>query len=110
MVELLVDTRNAYGIVDVVEPDFIQVMALDDGSLRLESSSSDRIFAADLGFSEIVAGHEHIAATHIPSDWPGFEEIAAKTMTLAAIEVHGLQFPASLDFELDFVDHQREVA
>ena len=105
MVEMLVEQRNAYGVVDLVKPEFMQVMALEDGSLRLESSSSERIFAADLGFSETVADHENVAATHIPADWDSIEEIAAKTMTVVAIEVHGLEFPASIEFELDLVDH-----
>ena len=104
MVELLVSAKNAYGVVDLAGPDFVQIMALEDGSLRLESSASEKIFAADLGFSETVTDHEHIAATHLPADWEAIEEIAAKTMTLVAIEVHGLQFPASLEFELDLVD------
>ena len=41
MVELLVAAKNAYGIVDLAGPDFVQMMALEDGSLRLESSASE---------------------------------------------------------------------
>ncbi len=104
MIELLVETRGAYGVVNIDEPDFIQVMALDDGALRLESSSSDKVLAANIGFSELVHEHENIAATSIPASWPAKEKIAAETLAMLAVEVHGLKFPTNLEFELDLVD------
>lgn len=104
MIELLVKTRSAYGVVTVDDPRFIQVMALDDGALRLESSASRDVLAADLGFNEVVADHEHIAAANIPAEWPAKERVAAQTLALVTVEVHGVQFPTNMDFELDLVD------
>ena len=104
MVELLVETRQAYGIVSIDEPEFIQVMALEDGALRLESSSSHKVLAANIGFKELVADHEHIAAIDIPAEWPAKESIAAETLATLAVKVHGVVFPTVLEFELDTVE------
>ncbi len=101
MVELLVETRGAYGVVTVDEPEFMQVMAFDDGALRVESSASDKVFAADLGFNERVEEYEHIAAATIPASWPARVKMVAKTMAVLAVEVHQVQFPTSLEFQLD---------
>lgn len=104
LIELLVEARGAYGVVTVDDPEFIQVMAYDDGALRLESSASEKVMAADLGFDELVDEYEHIAATNIPAEWPAKEKVVAETMALLAVEVHGVQFPTSLAFELHQLD------
>lgn len=104
MVELLVETRCAYGVVTVDDPEFMQVMAFDDGGLRVESTASDKVFAADLGFYERVEQFEHIAAANIPAAWPAKEKMVAQTMALLAVEVHEVQFPTSLEFQLELAE------
>ncbi len=104
MIEILVEARNAYGVVTVDEPTFLQVMVLDDGGLRLESSGSDKVIAANVGFDERVEQYEHIATATIPGEWPTKTKVAAETMTLLAVDVHEVKFPASIDFYLDLTD------
>lgn len=83
---------------------FVQLKTLPDGTLRLESSASTRATTAGLGLDEIVEGYEHLAGMNIPARWPSREKVAAETMTLLAIDVHDVQFPAVIEFELDHVD------
>lgn len=104
MIALLLETGGAYGVISIDEQNFIQVMALDDGSLRLESTASSMLVKAGLGFDEIVDGHEHIAATRVGAHQVDCVEVAAKLLTLVAVEVHGLTFPTDLEFELDVID------
>ena len=104
MIALLVETGDAFAVVSVGEPGFMQVMANDDGALRLESSSSDRVLEANLGFEERLEHYEHIAASYIPAGLPSKERYVAKIMTRLAVEVHDVEFPRSLKFDLDVND------
>lgn len=101
MIILLVETGDAFAVVSVGEPGFMQVMANEDGALRLESSSSEKVLAANLGFEERLEQYEHIAATYIPAGLPSKEKYVAKIMTRLAVEVHEVDFPGSLEFDLD---------
>ena len=74
--------------------------SLEDGGLRLESSASADVFATNLGFTELVEGHDHIAGTNIPPDWIGREMMAAETLMRVAVDIHGISFPAVLELRV----------
>ncbi len=101
MIGLLVETGEAYAVVSLGDTEFVQIMASDDGRLRLESSASDKVLASNLGFDERLEHFDHIAATLIPADVPAKERWAARTMTRLVVEVHEIEFPTDLDFNLD---------
>jgi len=101
LIVLLVETRDAYAVVSLGDESFIQVMALANGALRLESSDSDKVLATNLGFEERLEQFHHIAATHIPAELPAKERWAARTMTRLVVEVHEVEFPANIEFYLD---------
>ena len=100
----LSQASGAYCILSISPTKFIQIKTLPDGTLRLESSASARATAAGLGLDEIVEGYEHMAGTNIPARWPSKEKVAAEAMVLLAIDVHDVEFPAYIDFELDNLD------
>ncbi len=100
----LANASGAYCVISVDDDAFVQIGTLEDGSLRLESSSSNAVIAAGLGFNETVEGYEHIAATDIPARWPSKEKVATETMVLLLLEVHRAHLPGFLDFELDHLE------
>ena len=100
VVAALVESKPAYVICPLGNFEFMQVMSLEDGSLRLESSASPAVLAANLGFTELVEDYEHVAGALIPADWGGQELMVAETMMRLAIDVHKMQFPAEVQFRL----------
>ena len=103
LVASLIENRPALAVVPLGEFAFIQVMAIDDGGLRLESSASAAVLAANLGFGELVEQHEHVAGANLPADWNGREMIAAETMMRLAVDVHGMMFPAKIEFRISLI-------
>lgn len=100
LLESLLRMRPALAVLPIEGDKFIQMVALDDGGLRLESSASTVVLAANLGFSELVDGHEHIAGANIPADWKGREMMAAETLTRVVVDVHAMSFPAVLELRV----------
>ena len=101
--------QPAFAVVPIGRWAFMQVMACDDGSLRIESSASAEVLAAKLGFDELVEQHLHVAAATIPADWAAADKMAAETTMRLAADVHHMQFPALLEFQLCTVEEALEI-
>ncbi len=100
LVRSLLDLKPAFAVIPVSDDDFMQVMALPDDSLRLESSASADVLVAKLGFDELVEQFPDIAAATIPPHWHAREMITAETLMRLIVDVHGVLFPALLEFRV----------
>lgn len=108
LVRSLRAAEPAFAVIPVGRHAFMQVMACDDGSLRIESSASASVLAAKLGFDELVEQHPHVAAATIPAHWTAVDKMAAEVMMRLAVDVHHVQFPALLEFQLCTVEEALE--
>lgn len=109
LVQSLRAAEPAFAVVPIGRQMFMQVVALDDGSLRIESSASAEVLAANLGFEQLVEQHPHVAVAAIPAGWAAAEKVAAEAMMRLAIDVHHMLFPALLEFQLCTVEEALEI-
>ena len=109
LVQSIRAAEPAFAVVPIGRRVFMQVMALDDGSLRIESSATAEVLAANLGFEQLVEQHPHVAVAAIPAGYAAADKMAAEAMMRLAVDVHHMLFPALLEFHLCTVEEALEI-